>query len=249
MAKLSQIPRAAAKDELVRLNNFLEKPYIIIGGLAVQQYITSRNSVDIDLVCEFDTVRAILEQLYPTKDWYIRDVHDDDYRPTYEIEHRHKKKQGKIIFGPKVLERGGYANLDWDELAENAKPFFHNSQSLQNILVPPAHALAYSKLISIIGRDQNNIIKISKDFKDFSDLTNCSQFSLSKFWDILRASDETGSIREQFRVRLQNFPHVLDDCCIFSIAEMFMLGNLSIEHKDKSINTISVYLAGPHINV
>jgi nucleoside 2-deoxyribosyltransferase len=243
-----KIARAAAKDELVRLNDALQKPYILIGGLAVQQYVLTRSSVDIDLVCDFDAARGILQKLYPMKDWYVKDVNDDDYRPTYVIQHRHKP-QGQIIFGPKVTERGGYANLDWDELAEEATPFLHGPNKLDRVLVPPAHALAYSKLISVIGRSDSKPDKIQQDLRDFADLTNSPSFSLSRFWDILRKNDETGSIKEQFRVRISRHPHCLDDCCLLAISEMFLPSTPSSGANGGTKSpAISVYLAGPHRN-
>ncbi|MDS4025500.1 MAG: nucleoside 2-deoxyribosyltransferase [Candidatus Contendobacter sp.] len=244
-----KIPRAAAKDELVRLNGVLQKPYILIGGLAVQQYVLTRNSVDIDLVCDFDTVTDVLTKLYPKKDWNIQDLNDDDYRPTYVITHRYKPF-GDILFGPKVVERGGYSHLDWDELTEDAKPFNHKLQQLERILVPPPHALAYTKFISFIGREEKQEKKLLQDLKDFADLTNCDEFSIFKFWDLVRKYDDTGAIREQFRARSIRFPKALDDCCLLSIGEMFMpTSPVAVTSPGKTKSNITVYLAGPHANI
>lgn len=248
MAK-QKIARAVAKDELARLNGILEKPHILIGGLAVQQYVSSRESVDIDLLCDFSTIQDIIKKLYPLKDWYVEEINKDDYRPSFVIKHRHKPI-GNILFGPKVRERGSYKYLDWDELTEGAKPFAHAGKELSNILVPTLHALTYSKLVSVIGRDEKNGQKIQQDLSDFSDLINCPDFSLASFYDLLLKNDDTGSVREQFRFRAQKFPQALSGCCLASLSEMFMqAAPVTRGVSAPATRILTVYLAGPHANV
>lgn len=215
-----EIDRATAKDELARINNILCSPYLLIGGLAVQQYDKSRISKDIDLICDFATIQGLLESLYPSLEWEISDHTDDDYRPAYHIKHRHSD-QSEIVFGPKVKERGNYEFLNWAELGVDAQPFMHKNISLPNILVPLPHALAYSKLVSVVGRQELNEEKIKKDLHDFSSLTNHELFSLAKFWNLLNRHDTLGSLRERFRDRSSRFPDVLKKSCLHSLTNLF----------------------------
>lgn len=215
-----EIDRAAAKDELVRINGVLDTPYLLIGGLAVQQYDKSRISRDIDLICDFATIQGLLTALYPSMDWEIFDQTDDDYRPSYHIKHRHATKS-EIVFGPKVKERGNYDFLDWTELSDGANPLVHKKVALANILVPLPHALAYSKLVSVVGRSEAHEEKIKQDLHDFSSLTNHELFSLAKFWNLLNRNDPTGGLRERFRDRSSRFLDVLKKSCLHALTNLF----------------------------
>lgn len=216
----TEIARATAKDELVRLNAVLKSKYLLIGGLAVQQYVVSRKSQDIDLICDFDTIQFVLEQLYPSKDWVTVDHRNDDYRPSYRIKHRHLGNH-EIVFGPKISERGNYEFLDWDELADGARGFRHKEGVLENILVPQPHALAYSKVVSFVSRNHNHDEKIRNDLSDFANLTNHDDFSLAKFWNIINKHDKQGSLREKFRERSSRFAEIVKQSCLHPLAELF----------------------------
>lgn len=215
-----EIDRAAAKDELVRINNILSVPYLLIGGLAVQQYDKSRISRDIDLICDFATIQNLLGDLYPNMDWEIFDQTDDDYRPAYHIKHRHAERCD-IVFGPKVKERGNYEFLDWAELGEGARPLVHKKEPLPNVLVPLPHALAYSKLVSVVGRNEAFEEKIKQDLNDFSSLTNHELFSLAKFWNLLNKHDPSGKLRELFRDKSSRFSEILRKSCLHSLTNLF----------------------------
>lgn len=214
------IARANAKEELVRLNSVLNSPCLLIGGLAVQQYVISRISKDIDLICDFNTVQRILEELYPTKDWVTKDLLSDDYRPSYCINHRHLKSP-EIVFGPKISERGGYEFLDWDALGKDARPFVHRGQRLANISVPPPHALAYSKMVSFVGRHKCNEEKIKQDLRDFTNLTNHIEFNLASFWDLIQQYDQNGTLVEGFRERNRHYPDIVRESCLHALTELF----------------------------
>lgn len=220
MAARKKIPRATAKNELVRLNDILTSPYLLIGGLAVQQYDLARISKDIDFICDFATVQSILSTLYPTMDWDITDKTNDDYRPAYHIKHR-RSENGDIFFGPKVSERGNYEFLDWEALADGAQPFRHEQQELQNILIPKPHALAYSKVVSFFGRNEGQNDKIKQDLIDFCNLTNHKDFHLAKFWDLLNKHDHNGSLREKFRERSSRYPEIVKQSCLHALTELF----------------------------
>ena len=43
-----------AKRQLVSINDYLKERHLLIGGLAVQRYVPTRDSRDIDLVCTYD---------------------------------------------------------------------------------------------------------------------------------------------------------------------------------------------------
>ena len=98
-----RIPIKDAKEELVRINNVLTKPHILIGGLAVNQYDLARISTDIDLVVEFETANKIIKELYPSLEWNKIDRNDDEIRPSYEIVNR-TNSELVIKFGPKILQ-------------------------------------------------------------------------------------------------------------------------------------------------
>ncbi len=78
---------------------------ILIGGLAVQQYITARASADIDIVCPHEVSRAIIDVLYPTHTWDVQDENKDEYRPSFVIKHKVEKEYPIIHFGPKMASR------------------------------------------------------------------------------------------------------------------------------------------------
>lgn len=246
------IDRAIAKQEIERINDVLDSTLLLIGGLAVQQYSPARVSQDIDLVCSFDTAQEILDKLYPLRDWKITDHQHDDYRPSYRIKHKIEDK-GTIIFGPKITERKPYDHIDWSYLSEYAKPFAARSNKvLQNILIPSPEALAYTKLISYLGRVDNRI-KINQDLKDFVNLTNHDEFSSSRFYDLLRRSKNENDIFNDFRDKSGNNLDIVTQSSLYALSPLFNrvattpTKNKQIKPTNKS--NISVYIAAPHKNI
>lgn len=242
-----KIHRASAKDELVRLNDYLETPYLLIGGLAVQQYQLSRISRDIDLICDFETIQSILDDLYPTIEWEREDRTDDEFRPAYHIKHRNGRDD-EIIFGPKVTQRGDYPFMKWAEFERGARPFHWKQRELTKILVPPPHALAYSKLVSFASRRDDLRQKIAQDARDFADMTNSAGFSLSEFWNFLQRNDPNGALAHQVRARAPLYEGELRKSCIFSLSSL-LTGATPMHGFRPQALSVCVYLAAPHRNV
>jgi len=212
------IDRAVAKGELKRIDDVLDEPHVLIGGLAVQQYYPARVSKDIDLICDFATAQRILEELYPSRDWRVHDGQKDEYRPSFQIEHK-VNDLGTIIFGPKISERAPYSHIDWDSLKKDAQPFAMGEETLQNILVPGVHALAYTKFISFLGRHLPTE-KVTADLKDFADLTNHELFSVSLFYDLVRRSGSAAELLSDFRAKSAS-SDVAKTSCLHDISAAF----------------------------
>ena len=243
---------AIAKEELKRINEVSETDLLLIGGLAVQQYCPARDSKDIDLVCSFDLALKILINLYPTNDWKIHEPKYDDYRPSYRIQHKVEDK-GTIIFGPKILEREEYDHIDWDFLKKNSRPFSaKQGRPLEKILIPSADGLAYTKLISYLGRKGNDV-KITQDLKDFVDLTNHDDFSSSRFYDQLRISKAEELIFRNFRKKSSNHLGLIAQSSLYALSPLFFSEEKTIpileEKKPTKKSNISVYIAAPHGNI
>lgn len=181
------IAQANAKSHLEKINDFLEKPHVIIGGLAVQQYVVARRSVDIDLICDSDTATEIIDSLFPLDEYISVDENDDEYRPAFVVTPR-IGGEDVVLIGPKILEREPYRYLTWNILEKNAQKFRVNNNYLENILVPSSEALAYTKFLSFLTRIESNPPKGEKDLKDFVNLTNHQDFNLNRFVDIVRNS-------------------------------------------------------------
>ena len=181
---------ATAKAELARINDNLDIPGPSDCRSCVQQYQPTRNSKDIDLICDFERLQKLLSALYPNKEWKIEDERDDEYRPSYRITHKHSQELGEIIFGPKISERGSYKYLNWEILAEGARPFRYGKRLLDKILVPAPHALAYSKFISFIARVEGQSMKGAQDLRDFADLTNSHEFLSERFHGLINSADK-----------------------------------------------------------
>lgn len=213
------IDRAIAKQQLERINGALREPHLLIGGLAVQQFHTARDSKDIDLVCEFETARQLIDTLYRSRDWDVQEEHEDDYRPSFRISHK-VQDLGTIIFGPKICERAPYDHIDWGTLRQGSMPFRSASGALQNILVPAAHSLAYTKFISFLGRKSSDE-KVRADLRDFVDLTNNHDFCVSQFYCLLRKTGAFEQLLTAFREKCVSFHALLEESCLHAILTMF----------------------------
>ncbi|MEM1184775.1 MAG: isochorismatase family protein [Planctomycetota bacterium] len=209
----SRIDIAVAKDELRRINEALHEPRLLIGGLAVNQYVPSRISKDIDLVCEFGEAIELIGRLYPAVDWNIEDGNTDEFRPSYRITNRvHGDRFGEIQFGPKILERRPYDGIRWDRIYDGAEPFVFRKEKLSKILVPTTASLAFTKLLSFIGRyvpaeDMESVArgKVGRDLRDFGDLTNHPDFSLNQFYDLIRQAELDESLANDVSERLEAY--------------------------------------------
>ncbi|MFW0717395.1 class I SAM-dependent methyltransferase [Pedobacter sp. N23S346] len=186
MSDRKEIEINTAKEELKRINAKLTKPHLLIGGLAVQQYVSSRNSKDLDLVCDHKTVQQLIKDLYPSKNYDVIDLNEDEYRPSFEIVNKIKKNK-MIFLGPKIWEREPYMGINWEELLIDAQPFSYRGEKLQNIKVPSIEMLAFTKMLSFISRVGKSPTKGENDLQDFIDLTNNKHFKTNALIDKIRS--------------------------------------------------------------
>lgn len=237
------IDRAIAKEEIERINDALTAPHLLIGGLAVQQYCVARDSKDIDLVCDFNTARSILDSLYPLNDWKIENKTNDEYRPSFHISHR-VEDRGVLIFGPKISEREPYRHLDWNLLMQDARPFrTTGNKVLPNILVPSVASLAFAKFMSFLGRDTD---KSKKDLRDFVDLSNHDDFSASRFHDLVRKTAHKNDLVGEFQRKSATLK-CSEQSCLYELGKMFHgasgnVGQVNVEQR-------KIYISAPHRNV
>ena len=182
-----------AKMELLRLNSFLEERVLLIGGLAVRHYFPGRSSKDLDLVCSLDQQKKLQATAYPTAE-YENEEHQTDLRP--ELVYKNLKTGSLIYLGPKIIERPPYDFIDYSYFYENSVPFPYDGKLANNIQVPAAYVLAYSKLLSFISRRDGP--KGIKDLDDFSNLTNHQSFSLNRFIAFVERLGATDHIRNFF---------------------------------------------------
>ncbi|MGK7897335.1 MAG: hypothetical protein AB4372_27875 [Xenococcus sp. (in: cyanobacteria)] len=242
--------RYNAKKQIERINQELESPHILIGGLAVGKYCPGRNSQDIDLVCSFETSIKLIDKLYPMKDWKVEELNQDDLRPCYRITHRSQEDKGEIIFGPKIKERKEYEYIEWRYLVEGASTFSVRGNELSNILVPSPHALAYTKLVSFINRN-GGFEKRQQDLQDFSDLTNHEEFSSIGLYSLLEKSGSRESLTKQFLEQSRIFPEIIQNSCLFHMGSLFpqIYGeNMELEQIKASLvpsGTITLWSGSP----
>ncbi len=213
-----------AKIELLRLNNYLDEPILLIGGLAVQRYFKGRVSKDLDLVCSLAQQKRILGSAYPPEDYEIEEL-QNDLRPSFIC---HNRANGvRVFLGPKILEREPYPLIDYEYFFEDAIAFVYDGTAADNILVPAAHVLAYSKLLSFIARRDGP--KGRRDLVDFANLTNSQHFVLNRFLSFIErtgarehivshfnskgvSTDEKGILAKSSPVRFQKiFPPQSED--------------------------------------
>ncbi|MDD1498983.1 nucleotidyl transferase AbiEii/AbiGii toxin family protein [Agrobacterium sp. CNPSo 3708] len=183
-----------AKEEILRLNSFIAEPILLIGGLAVQQYVLERASKDIDIVCSIAVQKALLRSAYGHPR-YEKEQKQTDLRPVYEI--RNLETGGRVYLGSKILERQSYPFINYDILSEDSVPFRYNDSEAMNIRVPPPHALAFSKLVSYIARRES--AKGLQDLEDFCKLTNNKHFSLNSLIALIQRLNAREFLEDFFR--------------------------------------------------
>ncbi len=219
---MPSIPRATAKEQLVRINKLLTKPRVLIGGLAVQQYYAARDSVDIDLVCDEATARELIKSLYPTRDFIVIEKNEDDFRPAFEITHR--ANRDRVIFiGPKLTERDPYKYVDWNALEQDSHAFKYKKQELEQIRVPNRETLAFTKLLSFLNRVAKNRLKGEQDLIDFINLSNGPEFRLNAFADLIRQASCEGFVRDSLQAVHGNYdPELWRHSVLYDLAELLM---------------------------
>lgn len=211
-----------ARDQLVRINDVLQEPHLLIGGLAVQRYVVARDSKDIDLVCESAVARQLVRHLFPTEEWIVNDLNDDEYRPSFVARHRWKDV-GEICFGPKISERRAYDYIDWTSLLATAVPYVDRGKPLERIRIPTCCHLAYTKLLSFLSRDKLKKEKRLQDLQDFVDLTNHDNFCPNEFLSQLRRADAWNYVAANFRVTADE-DAILDRSCLRKMSILFGIG-------------------------
>jgi HAD superfamily phosphoserine phosphatase-like hydrolase len=227
-----KIEIAEAKRQLSLISEKLQSPFMLIGGLAVNQYVPTRNTQDIDLICDHNTLRDFLGELYPTNDWIMDDKNEDEYRPCYHVTHRHKEDYPIIKFGPKLIERDAYQSLPWESLKKRSRPFRYSKLVLDNILVPSPESLVYTKMVSFIGRDITSLIKIQQDLSDIRDLINNDDFRLVMLNDLIEKNvEDQKEFKNQFKSRLVDINGSLKGCCLINIAELFVPNTFNISRE------------------
>jgi len=226
------IPRAIAKDEIERINDYLDEPHLLIGGLAVEQYVASRDSKDIDIICSFDKSLKIIRDLFPTKDWKVEEPNKDDYRPSYEL--TNLAENYNVYLGVKISEREAYAHLNWAELLNTGKKYVgKNGKQLANIIIPNATQLAFTKYLSFISERRKDT-KAAQDLEDFCNLTNNQEFSLKEFYSLLKKTKKSEELIEAFYEKGKGFEPTLKTSCIYDLATLFR-GRASEKKLDKSL--------------
>ena len=214
MSDSDMIDLEEAKKELERIDRELEEQTLLIGGLAVQQYCPLRRSKDLDLVTDDQTIRRVIESLYPGHEWIIEDDNLDAYRPSYRIRHRVRPDYPVVYLGPKITERGDpYFPLTWKFLLRGCIPFrYSKTKHLEHIVVPTAEALCVSKALSFLNRaDVAPEMKVKQDLIDFVGLSNLpgSKFAANDFFDFIRELDLEGRMTHEFMEKANRFPDVI----------------------------------------
>jgi len=214
------IDSAEAQKELGRIDKILSDKHLLIGGLAVKFYYPARESKDIDLVCSDKVRNQIIKELYPSNEWDIFDENMNEYRPDYHI--KNKKNKLTISFGPKIKERDPYKNIDWELLLkEQSIPFQAYKTTFNNIYIPNASALAYTKFISFIDRQNNKDIQ---DLQDFIDLTNNKQCSLDILFNLIDNIYDSQKLNDDFFDKIyskREYENIISNGNIFKFANFF----------------------------
>lgn len=235
--EMNYINIAEAKNQIARISACIHEPLLLVGGLAVNQYIVTRNSQDIDLICDYDTSLFIVNELYPTYEWNRFEANEDEYRPSFIIKHKTNKNYPTIKFGPKITERGSYRFLNWDELNVDVNKFAHNRNTYVNINIPSFEALCYMKFVSFLGRSEIQIDKLKQDLQDIKDLSNIDNFRLGIFLNYIIKNNLIDEIQSKFKNRLQLVNESFTNCNLETVTKMFMNSVASEENIRNSIKS------------
>lgn len=219
---------AEAKKQIKRISDVFKKvceegtpPFILIGGLAVNQYVVTRESEDIDILCPSHIATEIIRKLYPNNTWGITNETEDDYRPAYVIHHKTNKKYPVIRFGPKITERGLYDHICEDDLRDNPNVYSLNNVACSNIIVPSLECLCYIKVVAFIDRDENKVDKLKQDLQDIIDLSNDNNFRLGVFLNLIEKNNMQEEIKEKFHKRLELTESTLNNSNLATMAGLF----------------------------
>ena len=215
------IKLAESKKQILKIDEIVKHEMLLVGGLAVNQYVSNRQSEDIDLICDSKDANYIIDRLYPTIDWERIEENDDNYRPAFRIKHRIKDDYPVVKFGPKMIERGMYNYIHYADLQKNCKAFRYNKKECTHIFIPSLECLCYMKVISFLGRSSENTIKLENDLKDIIDLCNHKGFNLYNFINLIRKNEAEGYIHDNFNVRLSLVNGNINECHLGFITNLF----------------------------
>ena len=242
---MARIDSAEANNELIRIDKVLLKPHLLIGGLSVKHYYAARASKDIDLVCSDEVCNQIIKKLYPSSLWHTIEKNKNEYRPSFQI--KNKKTNLTISFGPKILERDPYKDIDWDLiLQEHSTLFQYNNIRIKHIFVPTAAALAYTKLLSFINRQK----KDTQDLQDFIDLTNDPRCSLDELYNLIDNVSDKNKLRNDFWNKIESkevYKNLVKDGNIFKFATFFTKIRNGIKQEIQNENIESDNVLTPRI--
>lgn len=223
-----------ASRELKRINEIIQKPHLLIGGLAVKQYVPQRESYDIDLICDHNTASSIVKKLYENQKYYIHEENKDDLRPDFKIVPR-PSKDFVIRLGIKITEREPYKYLQWDKLSQESVEYRYQKESLNKIHVPSLEMLAYTKILSFVNRIKKIQEKGESDLMDFVSLSNIESFKVNTFVDLVGQFSAYEYIKEQLLDIKQNHNiRFLDEKAFGGLFSLFNMESrvVSKKHSD-----------------
>ncbi len=223
---MKYIDLAEAKKQMQTISSYLDEPLLLIGGIAVNQYDVTRQSQDIDLICSHETATNLVRDLYPSDIWRRRDVKNDEYRPSYYLEHKHDNKYPVIKFGPKIKERGAYKYLDWEQLKKDAVPFKYKNETFDKILVPSMEALCYTKIVSFLGRNKSQKEKLRQDIRDITELTNIDSFQIGVFLNYIFSNRMEEELVSNLHSRISHIDESLEGSNIGKLIKLFSKQNV-----------------------
>lgn len=167
---------ADAIDKLAEINEVLQSPHLLIGGLSVERYWPGRDSYDIDLFCSYNTGKTIINTVFPSRDWDFVSETGDPRHPKYIFTKKNTDPPVEVVFDPRYLENDPYASIAWNTVKTFSHPYPYGSDMLSKILIPSAGALAFLKLVSYTQRPPDRTDKRRQDLQDVVDLTNHKLF-------------------------------------------------------------------------
>lgn len=229
---MKKITIAEMKRQLERISEEVSEQFILIGGLAVNQYVVKRKSHDIDLICNYEKAIQIIDKVYPTTEWIHSETNENEYRPSYKIKHKIYDDYPVVKFGPKIIERGGYNYLNWDMLSTNTLKFKYQNKTLENILIPTMEALCYTKIVSFLGRDKENKNKLRQDLRDIKELTNLDDFRFNNFLNLIKKNKFEEQITSKFHIRLSYLNESLHNSNFGELITLFHNANINIKQEN-----------------
>src|SRR5258708_6543173 len=99
---------SAIEREMRRIDSVLKEPVLLIGGLAVKQFVPHRSTQDIDLVIAQEIALGLINTLYDSRYWNTVESNAQSYRPHFIVTPKPPQEGPAIHLGFKVSERTPY---------------------------------------------------------------------------------------------------------------------------------------------